>query len=316
MTADVVTADRVDRINRALDEQKRVLDTLATKAQRPPLEAAAPRSPAASLQHKQAFDGYVRSGDTTRLRGLEQKALSVGSDPDGGYLVPDEVERAVNHALRTISPIRAIAGIRQVSGSVYKKPFALTGADTGWVAETAARSPTNAPRSPSSPPHHGAVRHARGHLRAPRRQRRQHRTVDRRGSARRLRPAGRQCVRQRQWHRQAEGFPRHHHCRQRRVDLGNLGVLKTGVDGGFAAANPGDKLIDLVYAVKAGYRANGTFVFNRATQAAIRKMRDAAGDYIWQPAARAGEASTLMGFPVAESEDMPNIATAASPLPS
>jgi HK97 family phage major capsid protein len=310
MTADVVTSERVDRINRALDEQKRVLDTLASKAQRPPLDAAAPRSPAANLQHKQAFDGYVRSGDAARLRGLEQKALSVGSDPDGGYLVPDTVEHAVNHALRTISPIRAIAGIRQVSGSVYKKPFALTGADTGWVAETAARTATNAPTltelafptmelfampaATSSLLDDSAVNIEQWiaeEVRDAFAQQEGAAFVTGNGSGK------------------PKGFLAYTTVDNASWTWGNLGVLKTGVDGGFAASNPGDKLIDLVYAVKAGYRANGTFVFNRATQAAIRKMRDAEGDYIWQPASRAGEASTLMGFPVAESEDMPNIAT-------
>ena len=94
---------------------------------------------------------------------------------------------------------------------------------------------------------------------------------------------------------------------------GNIGFIKTGVNGAFATAsatvNPADKLIDLVYAVKAGYRGNGTFVFNRATQAVIRKMKDAEGDYVWQPATKAGEPSMLMGYPVAESEDMPVLAT-------
>ena len=66
-------------------------------------------------------------------------------DPDGGYLVPEETERAVNTALKTVSPIRAIAGVRQVSGSVYKMPFATTGAATGWVGETAARPQTDTP---------------------------------------------------------------------------------------------------------------------------------------------------------------------------
>src|SRR5581483_402045 len=89
---------------------------------------------------------------------------------------------------------------------------------------------------------------------------------------------------------------------------GSIGFILTGVDGAFPASDPGDKLIDLVYAVKSGYRANGTFVFNRATQAVIRKMKDGEDNYLWQPAAKAGDASTLMGFPVAESEDMPNIA--------
>ncbi len=91
MSADVVTTDKVDRINRALDEHKRVVDELALKSARPHLGGPAARSGAA-LQHKAAFDGYVRKGDAGSLRDLEAKALSVGSDPDGGYLVPDELE--------------------------------------------------------------------------------------------------------------------------------------------------------------------------------------------------------------------------------
>ena len=87
----------------------------------------------------------MRKGEQGRLRDLESKALSVGTGTDGGYLVPDEVERAVNRALKDVSPIRAIAGIRQVSASVYRKPFAVTGAESGWVAETAARPETDSP---------------------------------------------------------------------------------------------------------------------------------------------------------------------------
>ena len=143
--ADVVTTDKLDRINRALDDTKRIVDDLALKSARPHLGGPAPRTAALALQHKAAFDAYVRKGDAAQLRDLEAKALSVGSDPDGGYLVPDELERAVNRGVRNVSPIRAIAGIRQVSGSVYKKPFAITGAETGWVAETAARPETDTP---------------------------------------------------------------------------------------------------------------------------------------------------------------------------
>ena len=146
-SADVVTTDKVDRLNRALDETKRVVDDLALKAQRPHLGGpggSGPRSGAA-LQHKAAFDAYVRKGDASELHGLEAKALSVGSDPDGGYLVPEELEARVNRGVRNVSPIRAIAGIRRVSGSVYKKPFAITGAGEGWIAETAARPETTTP---------------------------------------------------------------------------------------------------------------------------------------------------------------------------
>ncbi|MEQ1650700.1 MAG: phage major capsid protein, partial [Hyphomicrobiaceae bacterium] len=90
--------------------------------------------------------------------------------------------------------------------------------------------------------------------------------------------------------------------------FGSLGTISTGAAGSFAATNPSDKLIDLIYAVKAGYRGNGSFVMNRATQSVIRKMKDAEGNYLWQPAASANSNSTLMGFPVTEAEDMPDIA--------
>src|SRR5512134_1272220 len=97
MPSDIVTGEKVDRLNRALDETRRVVDDLALKAARPHLGGPGipgPRSTAA-LQHKAAFDSYVRTGDTAQLRDLESKALSIGSDPDGGYLVTEELERAV-----------------------------------------------------------------------------------------------------------------------------------------------------------------------------------------------------------------------------
>src|SRR5690606_32997424 len=89
---------------------------------------------------------------------------------------------------------------------------------------------------------------------------------------------------------------------------GNIGTIATGVSGAFPETDPADKLIDLVYSVKGEYRANGHFVMNRATQSVVRKMKDADGSYLWQPSAKPGEAASLMGFPVAESEDMPDIA--------
>ena len=93
--------------------------------------------------------------------------------------------------------------------------------------------------------------------------------------------------------------------------FGNLGYIATGVAGAFPASNPGDKLLDLIYAAKAPYRANGTFVMNRGTQSVIRKMKDGQGNYLWQPAAKAGETPSLMGYPVAEAEEMPDIAASS-----
>jgi HK97 family phage major capsid protein len=144
MAADVLTTEKLDRINAAIDEHKAMVDELVLKSARPQLGASVYRS-GSVVQHKAAFEAYVRHGEANGLHMLEEKALSVGSGPDGGYLVPAETEAAVIRGVKNISPIRAIAGNRTVSASVYKKPFAITGPSTGWVAETAARPETNSP---------------------------------------------------------------------------------------------------------------------------------------------------------------------------
>jgi HK97 family phage major capsid protein len=87
-----------------------------------------------------------------------------------------------------------------------------------------------------------------------------------------------------------------------------------GAAGAFPGANPSDVLISLIYALKAGYRQNASFVMNRKVQGAIRKFKDGQGNYLWQPPASAGQPATLMGFPVVEAEDMPDIAANAMAL--
>jgi HK97 family phage major capsid protein len=302
--ADIVTADKLARLDRALDE-------LSLKARRPKLGLSDAPSQAACA-HKSAFDTYVRRGEAGVLAGIEAKALSAGTGTDGGYLVPDETERTVNMALRDISPIRAIAGIRQVSGSVYKKPFSLTGPGTGWVGETAARPETTTPAlaeltfatmelyaMPAATPQlldDAAV------------------NIDE-WIAEEVRVAfaeqeGAAFVNG-DGVNKPKGFLDYPKIANASWTWGNIGFIATGAAGAFPAANPTDRLIDLAYSVKSGYRANAHFVMNRATEAAIRKFKDADGNYIWQPASSPADAPTLLGHPVAESEDMPDIAADA-----
>lgn len=311
MSVDVLTSDKLERINRALDANKRRVDELSMKAARPPIggEGAERASTVNGLQHKSAFHHYIRNGETVALRELEGKALSVGSDPDGGYLVPDETEATVNRALKDISPIRAIAGIRQVSASVYKRPFAITGPETGWVGETAPRTQTNSPTlaelsfptmelyampaATASLLDDSAV------------------NIDE-WLADEVRVAfaeqeGTAFV-SGDGVNKPKGFLDYTTVDNAAWTWGNVGTVSTGTAGAFPATDPSDVLVDLIYSARSGYRANAHFVMNRSTQAEIRKMKDADGTYLWQPAARPGEPSTLMGFPVVESEDMPDIA--------
>jgi hypothetical protein len=122
------------------------LDSMTVQRARPPLSTEQKGEPTHDqLEHKAAFGEYVRRGESANLRALEQKAMSVGSNPDGGYTVPVEIETAIGKRLAVISPIRKIAGVREISGSVYKKPFMTTGPAVGWVGETDARTQTGSP---------------------------------------------------------------------------------------------------------------------------------------------------------------------------
>ena len=139
---DVLLSEKVDRIDRALSEQKSMLERAALAGRRPGLAA----DPAVS-EHKSAWHSYLRRGDVSALAQFEQ-ALSVVGSPaggqDGGYVAPPELDRRLK-AGKQVSPMRAIASVRTTGANVFKKPISLTAAGAGWVAETARahkRSPT------------------------------------------------------------------------------------------------------------------------------------------------------------------------------
>lgn len=301
--ADVITEEKMARIDSALDEQKRALDALMLKRARPDLGRGG--APSAV---RQAFDAYVRRGDEAGLRQAELKAMSAGSDADGGYLVPDELDSEIGRRLSELSPIRSIAMVRQVSGAVLKKPFALDGMATGWVGETDARPETATPQlaelqfptmelyampaATASLIEDGAL-DIEGWIAAEV----EAAFAEQEGAAF-VNGDGANKPR---------GFLDYPSVDDGSWSWGNLGHIATGVDGGFGA-DPSDRLVELIYALKAGHRQNGRFVMNRKTQSQIRKFKDADGNYLWTPPAGAGQQAALMGFPVVEAEDMPDIA--------
>ena len=115
---DVVTTEKMDRISRSMDEQKRKLDQMIIKGSRPVLGSRS--NPLHDDEHKNAFNAYIRRGDENSLRQIEAKAMSSSSDPDGGYLVPNELDQEIGRRLSTLSPIRSISSVRQVTGAVLK----------------------------------------------------------------------------------------------------------------------------------------------------------------------------------------------------
>jgi HK97 family phage major capsid protein len=309
-SADVLTSDKLARIDSALDAQQKSIDGLIRKASRPML--ASTSIDTAAIEHKNAYDVYVRKGETALLSKLESKALSVGSEADGGYLVPAESEMAISRALQTQSPIRAMSSVRRVSSSVYKRPFSTSGANAGWIAETAARAQTGTP--------------GLSELAFP--------TMELFAMpAATMTLLDDAAVNIDDWlaeevndafaaqesaafvsgdgNGKPKGFLAYTAVANSAWTWGNMGYVATGVAGGFPASSAADKIIDLIYAVKSPYRANAAFAMSRMTQSALRKLKDGQGNYLWQPSATAGTPATLMGYPVAEVEEMPEIAASS-----
>jgi len=88
------------------------------------------------------------------------------------------------------------------------------------------------------------------------------------------------------------------------------------IAGGQAAAMPtsADLFYDIVYALRARYRANAQWVTSKLVLAAMRKYKDGQNQYLWQPSVVAGQPATFLGYGVTEAEDMPAVAANAFPL--
>lgn len=309
--ADVLTEEKLARIETGLQRTQDVVARLDLKAARPRLEGAV-LAPTAT---KSAFDAYVRRGDASRLYSLEEKAMTVGTAADGGYTVPLEIETEIGMRLAKSSPIRALASVKQVSGSTYRKPFSTNGFAVGWVAETATRTQTASTTldaldfptmelyaMPAASPQlleDSAI------------------DVDR-WIAEEVEMAfaeqeGEAFVKGNGTGK-PKGFLSYTMIADASWEWSKIGFVASGAAGGFPTTDPADKLLDLVYALRAGYRQNGTFVMNRKTQAVVRKFKDGSGQYLWNPPAQVGGQASLMTFPLVEAEDMPDIGANEFPV--
>lgn len=257
--------------------------------------------------YKSALDTYLRKDD----RGLsadEVKALSVGTDPDGGYVVhPDMSGRIVQKVFET-SPMRAYASIQVISTDALEGLFDLNEASSGWVGETDARSETNTPEL--------------GKWRIP-----VHELYAKPKATQKLLDDA--SINMEQWlankvsekfaRDEASAFVNGNGVNKPRGFLtyasgttlpGTIERFDTGANGAFAAApSGGDVLINALYGLKQQYRANATWFMNRATLKLARKLKDSDGAYLWSPGIAAGQPATMLGYPVASFEDMPDPAT-------
>ncbi len=302
--SDVITAEKVDRINSALTRQQAILDRLALNDQRAPLGGALTIM---ADERKSAFETYMRTGDTSAL--IETKDLSVGGD--GGFIVAPETEELIDTRLARISPIRAIATVRQIGSNTYKKPVGLGDAQTGgWADETTARATATTPPTIKSIDFPTAELYAMPaatqtllddtHINIDEwlAQEVEQVFASQEGAAF-VKGTGTD---------QPKGFMTYTKVAETSHAWDSIGFIKTGVAGDWPATDPADILLDLIHTPKAQFRIDGRFVMNRTTAAAVRKLKDGAGSYVWQPSLVVGQPATVFGYPVTEAEEMDNIA--------
>lgn len=307
-SVDVLMDEKLSRIDQAMDEAKSRLDRLALDKSRPVIGADTRADPA-QQEHKSAFESYIRSGEAGGLKRLEEKALSFGSGPDGGYLAPSQVEKEVLRRMSVVSPLRAISTTRQISSSTYRRAFSTNGMSAGWASEVAARPQTDTTTlaaldfptmelyaMPAAT--QGLLDDAIVDIGQWIADEVQNAFAEQEGAAF---ISGNGTDR-------PKGFLTYPTIANASWTWGNIGMLATGTAGAFPAGNPSDVLVDLIYALKAGYRQNASFVMNRKTQSMIRKFKDSTGNYLWQPPTGVGQAATLMNFPLVEAENMPDVA--------
>jgi HK97 family phage major capsid protein len=257
--------------------------------------------------YKSAFNVFLRKGDEI-IGADEKKALSVGTDPDGGYVVHPDMSGAIIGKVFETSPMRAYASIQVISTDALEGLYDLEEASSGWVGETDARSETGTPQL--------------GKWRIP-----VHELYAKPKATQKILDDAE--VNMESWlamkvsdkfaRDESAAFVNGSGVNKPRGFLtyadgstlpGTIERFNTGANGGFAAdPNGGDVLIDALYGLKAQYRANATWFMNRATTKAARKLKDSYGNYLWAPGIAAGQPASLMGYPIAAFEDMPNPAT-------
>lgn len=297
-----VTALRND-----VDEVKARVDKIGRAAVRPVIGSTADAAP----EVKGFVDGYLRRGSTHEIKSISGAVAS-----DGGYAVPRQIDAMIARELAEISPIRSIAQVVQTGSAGYRKLIATGGTASGWVSETAGRPGTDTPNFAEIAPPTGEL------------------YANPAASQSMLDDAGFDLE---SWLAseiamefaraegaafvggsgvdQPEGFlsaPVSTNGDASR-NFGALQYVGSGDADGFDA-NPDARLIDLVHTMKAGHRQGASFVMNSATLAEVRKLKTADGAFLWQPGLVEGQPDRLLGYPVVEAEDMPDIAAGTYPI--
>lgn len=299
--SDVITDTQLKNVNDTLNEYKNRLDGMEVALNRSesPINEDILHSNYLIKQHKNVFTDYLRKGIESNLSEIQTKALSVGSDSDGGYLVSPSMSNQITKAIFETSPMRKIASVESISSDVLEIIEDKDEAAAGWTSETGSIAETNTPEI------------AKKTIST-------HELYAQPKATQKLIDDAYINIESWLADKVADVFSRKENTAfingdgvgkpkgilsyNNGTNWGEIEQLDSGVDGVVTA----DKLVELFYSLKENYSVKAEFLMNRASVEQIRLLKGSNGQYLWNPGLSQGAPDTLLGVNVHQAADMPS----------
>jgi len=298
-SADPLLEVKLDKINEEIDKKTSEIEALQTAINRPSGgNDTKNKNDEEVLEYKEAFCSYLRRGTEV---GLEQKALSVGSDPDGGYLVTPTISSEVIKKVNETTPMRQLASVETISSDTLE--IAIDREDAGAIWSGGEKAPVNDSATPTfgkqSIDTHELVAQPKA----------TQKLIDDANIDIESWLAGK--LSDKFSRSENTGFIKGPGIGQPRGILtysdgtgwGQIEQINSGVSAGFTF----DSFINLIYSLKEEYADRSTFLMHRNAEKNARKLKDSNGQYIWQPSLVAGTPNTILGRPVRTGSDMNDV---------
>lgn len=318
---------RMDGAIDGMSEVKAKLEAMETRMSRPGAYGEGESTSREAAEYKGAFLNWMRSPTdqerqqkvTAAQRNLETRAADArtSTGASGGFALPEEIERTIARLGVDMSPIRSLATVRTVGTPDYKELIDVNGAAFEWIGETDTRAQTNTPDLAEIAPTFGMA--------SAKPQATEESLDDLFFDVENwLIQSAAEAI----YAGEGAAFVSGNGTKKPKGFLAGPAPLSTAdssrafgtlqyIASAQAAAMPTspDVFFDMIYSLRARYRANATWVTSKAVLATIRKYKEATTNaYMWQPALAAGQPSSFAGFPMVEAEDMPAVGAGTFPL--
>ena len=256
-----------------------------------PTTATAQKQGRASDEYRNAFWGMIRNRSASPA---VMNALQIGTDSEGGYLVPDEYERTLVQGLEEENVLRSLCTVIQTSSGDRKIPIVASHGTASWVDEEGT--------IPDSDDSFGQI------------------SIGAHKVATMIKVSDellQDSVFDIENYISAEFARRIGAAEEEAFINGNgtgrpTGLLHATNGAGTGVTTAGttivaDEIFDLVHSIKSVYRKKAVFLLNDSTVKAIRKLKDGQGQYLWQPGLKEGQPDTLLNYRLVTSPYMPEI---------